>query len=233
MLDLKHGYHQMPLHPDSRPCTAMSTPLGPMQWKVVPMGAKNGNAAFQCMMEDLLGPVRDCADPFVDDIIIGSGTEDMSEDELIEAHEKDLRRVLSELDKHNMVCKPTKASLFVKEVEFAGHVVGHGQRGLMPGKLASLHHWEKPQTISELRSFMGFCNYYSGYVRMYAELSGPLHIMLFWALIGHIPPSLDLHIYISLWYTYLDRSMTFSLSLIPLVHVVDQEKTEYGGGHRL
>ena len=178
VLDLKHGYDQMALHPDSRPCTAMSTPLRPMQWKVVPMGGKNGNATFQCMMEDLLGPVRNCADPFVDDIIIGSGTEDMTEDELIEVHEKDLRRVLSELDKHNMVCKPTQASLFVKEVEFAGHVVRHGQRRPMPGKLASLHHWEKPQTISELRSFMGFCNYYSGYVRMYAELSGPLHKML-------------------------------------------------------
>ena len=25
---------------------------------------------------------------------------------------------------------------------------------------------------------MGFCNYYSGYLRMYAELSGPLHKML-------------------------------------------------------
>ena len=178
VLDLKNGYHQMLLHPASRPCTAMSTPLGPMQWKVVPMGAKNGNAAFQCMMEDLLGPVQDCADPFVDDIIIGSGTEDMTEDELMEAHEKDLRRVLSELDKHNMVCKPTKASLFVREVEFSGHVVGHGQRHPMPGKLATLHWSDKPQTISELRSFMGFCNYYSGYVRMYAELSGPLHKML-------------------------------------------------------
>ena len=78
VLDLKHGYHQMPLHEDSRACTAMSTPLGPMQSKVVPMGAKNGNAVFQRIMEDLLGPVRDCADPFVDDIIIGSGPEDMS-----------------------------------------------------------------------------------------------------------------------------------------------------------
>ena len=142
------------------------------------VGPKNGNAAFQRMMEDLLGPVRDCADPFVDDIIIGSGTEDITEDELIEAHEKDLRRVLSELDKNNMVCKPTKASLFVKEVGFPGHVVGHGQRRPMPGKLASLHQWEKPQTISELRSFMGFCNYLSGYVWLYAELSGPLHKML-------------------------------------------------------
>ena len=86
--------------------------------------------------------------------------------------------MLSELDKDNMVYKPTKVSLFVKEAEFAGHVVGHGQRRPMPGKLASLHHLEKPQTISELRSFMGFCNCYSGYVRMYAELSGPLRKML-------------------------------------------------------
>ena len=31
VLDLKHGFHQMPLHEDSRACTAMSTPLGPTQ----------------------------------------------------------------------------------------------------------------------------------------------------------------------------------------------------------
>ena len=178
VLDLKHGYHQMPLHGESRACTAMSSPLGPMQWKVVPMGAKNGKAVFQRMMKDLLVPVRDCADPFVDDIILRSGTEDMSEDELINAHEEDLRRVLDVLDRHQMVCKPTKASLFVKEVEFAGHGIGHGQRRPMPGKLAALNGWERPTTISELCSFMGFYNYCSGYVRMYAELSGPLHKML-------------------------------------------------------
>ena len=164
VLDLKHGYHQMPLHPDSRPCTAMSTPLGPMQWKVVPMGAKNGNAAFQRMMEDLLGPVRDCADPFVDDIIIGSGTENMTEDELIDAHEKDLRRVLSELDKHNMVCKPTKASLFVKEVEFAGHVVGHqatpfhGWETVVPAPLGKAPDHQRTPVLHEvLQLLFGLC----------------------------------------------------------------------------
>ena len=43
---------------------------------------------------------------------------------------------------------------------------------------AASNHWERPSTISQLRSFMGFCNYFSGCVRMYAELSGPLHKML-------------------------------------------------------
>ena len=127
VLDMKHGYHQRLLHEDSSPCTAMSGLLGPMQWNLVRMGAKNGNAAFQRMMEDLPQPGRDCADLFVDDIIVGSGTEDMTDDELIGAHEKDLRPVLGVYDKHSMVCKPTKAALFVREVQFAGHVVGHGQ----------------------------------------------------------------------------------------------------------
>ena len=96
--------------------------------------------------------MRDCADPLMDDIIVPSGTEDMSEDKLIRAHEKDLRRVLDVLDCHQMVCKPTKAFRCVKEVTFAGHVVGHGQPRLMPGKLATLNHWQRSTTISELRS---------------------------------------------------------------------------------
>ena len=50
VIDLKHGYHQMPLAEESRACTAMSTPLGPLQWKVMPMGVTNGNAAFQRML---------------------------------------------------------------------------------------------------------------------------------------------------------------------------------------
>ena len=119
LLDLKNRYHQMPLHEDSRACTVMFTPLGPLQWRVVPMGARNGDAAFQHMMQDFLEPVHDCADPFVDDMIIGLGTKDMKEDDLMEAHERDLRRVLAVLDKYSMVCKLTKASLLVTEVGFA------------------------------------------------------------------------------------------------------------------
>ena len=39
----------------------------------MPMGVTNGNATFQRMLENLLELVRDCADPFVDDVIIASG----------------------------------------------------------------------------------------------------------------------------------------------------------------
>ena len=61
-----------------------------------------------------------------------------------------------------------KAGIAVSEVVFAGHVVGNGQRKPIPGKVAAIEHWEKPKTVSELRSYLGFCNYYSGYIKMYA-----------------------------------------------------------------
>ena len=71
VLDLKDGYHQMPLKKEHRHITCMSTPRGTMQWKVLVMGLKNGNAQFQRMMEWVLRD-EEYADPYVDDIIIGS-----------------------------------------------------------------------------------------------------------------------------------------------------------------
>ena len=58
----------------------MSTPLGPLRWKVMPMGVTNSNAAFPRMLESLLEPERDCADPLVEHVIITSGDPSMSYD---------------------------------------------------------------------------------------------------------------------------------------------------------
>ena len=178
VIDLKHGYHQMPLAEESRACTAMTTPLGPLQWKVMPMGVTNGNAAFQRMLENLLEPVRDCADPLVDDVIIASGDPSMSYEELLEAHERDVTRVLDLLVRPKLTGSSDKATIAVSEVVFAGHVVGNGQRKPIPGKVAAIEHWEKPKTVSELRAYLGFCNYYSGYIKMYAEYAAPMTTML-------------------------------------------------------
>ena len=49
-----------------------------------------------------LEPVRDCADPFVDDVIIASGDPSMSYAELLEAHERDVTRVLDLLVRHKL-----------------------------------------------------------------------------------------------------------------------------------
>ena len=83
VMDLKSGYHQMPLKVEHRPLNCMSTPRGTMQWKVLVMGLKNGNAMFQRMMEWVLRDL-DFADPYVDDIVVGSTAE--TEEELLVQH---------------------------------------------------------------------------------------------------------------------------------------------------
>ena len=43
-----------------------------------------------------------------------------------------------------------------------------------PYLVAAIEHWEKPQTVCELWAYRGLCNYYSGYITMYAEYAAPM-----------------------------------------------------------
>ena len=105
----------MPLKEEHRPITCMSTPKGSYQWKVLVMGLKNGNAMFQRMMEWVLRDIEN-ADPYVDDIIIGSTG--ASWEEVLVSHQKDVRKVLDTLKEHILIVDPRKANMFMKEVEF-------------------------------------------------------------------------------------------------------------------
>eukprot|EP00667_Euglena_gracilis_P018132 EG_transcript_19205 len=170
-LDLTDGYHQMPLKKEHRPITCMSTPRGTMQWKVLVMGLKNGNAQFQRMMEWVLRELPG-VDPSVDDIIIGSTGE--TEEELLQNHAEDVRRVLQRLKESNLVCSPEKSHFFMREVEFCGHVLREGRRSPSLGKLLPVQGWGLPKVVTELRAFLGLTNHYSEYVHHYAEFAAPL-----------------------------------------------------------
>ena len=71
IVDLSKGFHQIPLHPESQARTAMNLAGKRYQWRVMPMGIKNGPAISQRVMDHVLQGL-DCADVYIDDIIIGS-----------------------------------------------------------------------------------------------------------------------------------------------------------------
>ena len=56
------------------------------------------------------------------------------------------------------------------EKEFCGQILGGGIRRPTTGKLMAMENLEVPRTISELRAFLGFTNYYSSYIEGYAEV---------------------------------------------------------------
>ena len=47
--------------------------------------------------------------------------------------------------------------------------MGGGKRRPAPGKLMAVEKWEPPNTVSSLRSSLGFVNYYAVYVHKFAE----------------------------------------------------------------
>ena len=103
------------------------------------------------MMDDRLGPVRDIADAYIDDIIIGTKVE--PGEDPVTKHFDNLCRVLQVLEENKLVCDRKKCKLFVSEIEFCGHILGEGTRRPSPGKLMAIEKWEVPRTISELRAF--------------------------------------------------------------------------------
>jgi hypothetical protein len=120
------------------------------------MGLKNGGAIFQRVMEWVLQGVE-CADLYVDDVIVGSFGR--TEEEALKNHFRDVKKVLEKFREHQMVVNVKKAHLFMKEVEFCGHVLSEGKRRPSPGKLLSIQKWELPQTVTQLRGFLGLTNY--------------------------------------------------------------------------
>ena len=92
VLDLRHGFHQMPLARSSGPLTCMCSPVGPAQGTVMPMGLKNAPSFFQRMMEEVLfsehPELQEFVSVYIDDIIIATVGDSLTEQELVDLHEK-------------------------------------------------------------------------------------------------------------------------------------------------
>ena len=163
--------------------TAMCTPCGTVQWTVLPMGLKNALSLFQKMMETIffhkhksLGLQEFCS-IYIDDLLIATPL-GKNFDECLKLHEEQVRKVLEVLGQEKLVCGPKKGKMFLQSVEFCGSVLEDGTRRPAPGKMAALQLWERPKTITQLRAFLGCCNYYHEFLLLYAKFSGPLTELL-------------------------------------------------------
>ena len=74
-------------------------------------------------------------------------------EEILRNHGRDVRSVLQTLAKHNILVSPKKVQMFVKEVEFCGHILSEGRKRPAPGKLMAVQKWELPATVTQLRDF--------------------------------------------------------------------------------
>ena len=65
--------------------------------------------------------------------------------------------------------------LFQESVTYLGYNLSPG--GIAPdeNKLVAVRDWKRPENVTEVRSFIGFCSYYRRFIKDFAGIAKPLH----------------------------------------------------------
>jgi hypothetical protein len=170
-LDLQSGYNQIRISEADVPKTAFNTPLGHFQYKVLAFGLTNAPATFQAVMNRIFAPyLGRFVVVFLDDITVFSCS--------AAEHDQHLRTVLATLRQHRLFAKLSKCAFNKPEVAYLGHIVGRNGLRMDPKKVEVVRTWRTPRTATELRSFLGLCNYFRRFIQGYSSVVACLHELL-------------------------------------------------------
>lgn len=171
-LDLAHGFNQIPMEESDIEKTAFRTGTGGLyEYTRMPFGLCNAPGTFMRVMDKAFGDLNfQILLVYLDDILVFGST--------FEETLWRLETVLSRLSNLNLKVKPEKCQLFRKRVHYLGHVVTHEGTSPDPEKVRAVTEWPRPQTLRELRGFLGLSGYYRRFLKGYADIAGPLQRLL-------------------------------------------------------
>ncbi|MCO5606704.1 hypothetical protein L7F22_060894 [Adiantum nelumboides] len=132
-------------------------------------GLTNAPATFNRMMDRIFREYRLSVGTFFDDIIVFSKNEADHRDHLLQ--------VFQALRHHKLVINAKKSEFFLPEIHFQGHIVSAAGVQMDPAKIEAIRNWPDLKNVHEVRSFLGLCSYYRRYVRKFAEIASPLHLL--------------------------------------------------------
>ena len=89
-----------------------------------------------------------------------------------------LRIVLQILLDNDLYVKPEKCIFFTEKVDFLGFIIEDGKIRMDPTKLSGILEWPAPKTLKQVRSFIGFCNFYHRFIDKYSDKCAPLNLLL-------------------------------------------------------
>ena len=86
-----------------------------------------------------------------------------------------LEVVFSRLRVAGLKLKPNKCAFFKDRIAYLGHIVSKEGIEVDPSKITAIQKWPRPKTVTDVRSFLGFTNYYRKFMHRYAQISKPLN----------------------------------------------------------
>ena len=147
--------------------TAFRTRYGHFESLVMPFGLTNAPATFQAYINDALRPILDrfCT-AYLDDILIYSESE--------EQHIEHVKQILEALMKAGLQVKPQKCEFHTNNVEYLGFIITTEGLRMDPAKITTIIEWPIPKKLRDVRSFLGFGNFYRRFIQGYSHLARPL-----------------------------------------------------------
>ena len=164
-IDLNQGYHQIPLHSDSRPLTTFSTHVGLLRYKRLNFGLSCAAEIFQKKVSDAIRGIP-CVKNISDDIYIGGIDND--------THDQYLRQVFSQLHPNGFTINLTKCQFRVPTMLFLGHVFSEKGISPDPAKVDALQRVAPPTSVSEVRSLLSSAAFCSMFIKDFAVITRPL-----------------------------------------------------------
>ena len=168
-IDLRSGYHHIALGKSSRAKTTFVMPFGKYEFLMVPFGLAQAPAYFQLLMNKALKGLK-FAMTYLDNIII------FSQDEL--QHLEHLEIVFSHLREAGLKMKCSKCDFFKSEIHYLGHLISPEGISLSPNKLDSIRHMPVPNSVKEIKQFLGLTGYYRKFVPRFVDISRPLTTLM-------------------------------------------------------
>jgi len=139
---------------------------------VMYFGLTNFPTTFQTIMNDLFRDLINQGDiaTFIDDILVATDTE--------EGHDKLVEEVLKRLEENDLFVKPEKCKWKVREVEFLGVIISPKGVEMQKEKIEGVLNWPVPRNIKEVQKFLGLANYYRRFIKDFAKIAAPLHVLV-------------------------------------------------------
>ena len=85
---------------------------------------------------------------------------------------------LQQLQENNLYLKPEKCTFWTMKVEYLGLIIQENLISMDPVKLNGIKDWPTLTTVKQIRSFLGFGNYYQQFIHRYGNLTQPLNDLL-------------------------------------------------------
>ena len=167
-LDLRAGYHHIPLDKPSIPKTAFNSPFGKFEYMKVPFGLAQAPAYFQELMTGILKDFN-FTRAYLDDIIIFSKTP--------QEHLLHIRMVFEKLKSANLSMKKSKCSFFSKEILYLGHILSATGIRPLPAKTHTIQYMQPQTTTKHIRAFLGLVGYYRKFIKGFAKIAKPLTLL--------------------------------------------------------